>query len=279
MGYVIAVDSCTDMDAAMRADERVKLVPLTLRVGDWEVVDDERFDQADFLKRVAACPTAPSSACPSPDDYIRAYGRDNRDAYAVTLSANLSGSYNSAVLAKDLLAKDFPEKKIHVFNSRSACCGQTVIMLKIKECRAKGMSFHEVVEEVERYVSEQSTLFVLGSLEALRKNGRLTNIEAALVHVLNIKPVMMATPEGLIDQVEKCRGVKKALSRLVDHVGNHAVNQHEKIFAITHCNCLDRAKWVKEQIEKRYRFKEVIVVDAAGVASLYAADGGIVVSF
>ena len=188
MAYHIAVDSCTDMTADMKKDEHITLVPLTLNVGEDKFIDDETFNQAEFLRHVAECPEAPSSACPSPDAYMQAYGYDNEDAYAVTLSAELSGSYNSAKLGADLLKEEYPEKNIHVFNSRSASAGQTLILMKIQECLNAGKDFKEVVSEVEQYIEEQTTLFVLESLETLRKNGRLSGLKATLVNVLNIKP-------------------------------------------------------------------------------------------
>ena len=122
MAYHIAVDSCTDMTAAMKKDEHITLVPLTLNVGEDKVIDDETFNQAEFLRKVAECPEAPSSACPSPDAYMQAYGYNNEDAYAITLSSELSGSYNSAKLGADLLKEEYPDKKIHVFNSLFCQC-------------------------------------------------------------------------------------------------------------------------------------------------------------
>jgi DegV family protein with EDD domain len=279
MAYHIAVDSCTDMNASMKEDEHITLVPLTLHVGEDRIIDDETFDQASFLAKVAACPEAPSSACPSPDAFMKAYGYNSEDAYGITLSAELSGSYNSAKLGADLLKEEYPDKNIHVFNSRSACCGQTLILLKIQECLEKGMKFDEVVSCVEHYISEQTTLFVLESLETLRKNGRLSNLKAALVNVLNIKPVMSSTPEGTIEQVDMGRGMKKALSKMVNHIGNTVIHPTEKILAISHCNCLERAQWVKVEIEKKYAFKDIIIIDTAGVGSMYANDGGIVIAY
>ena len=251
MAYHIAVDSCTDMTAAMKKDEHITLVPLTLNVGEDKFIDDETFNQAEFLRHVAECPEAPSSACPSPDAYMQAYGYDNEDAYAVTLSAELSGSYNSAKLGADLLKEEYPEKNIHVFNSRSASAGQTLILMKIQECLNAGKDFKEVVSEVEQYIEEQTTLFVLESLETLRKNGRLSGIKATLVNVLNIKPVMGSTPEGMIQQLDMGRGMKKALMKLVEQIGKTVIHPTEKYLMISHCNCLKRAEWLKVEIEKK----------------------------
>ena len=195
------------------------------------------------------------------------------------MSAELSGSYNSAVLGQRLIEEEFPNKKVYVFNSRSACIGETLIALKIQECAEKGASFKEIVEQVEAYISRRQTLFVLENLDHLRKNGRLTGMKATLVSVLNIKPVMMGTPEGTIEQCSMGRGTKKALKKMIEEVGNRVSDFENRIFGISHCNCPERAQYVQEEIEKRYPFQKIIVADTAGVGTLYANDGGIVIAF
>ena len=277
--YRIAVDSCTEMNEKMRSDPHVVKVPLTLRLGNTEVVDDDSFDQASFLKMIAESPDGPSSACPSPQAFMDAFGSDDCDAYAITLSAELSGSYNSAMQAKKMLQEDMPRKNIHVFNSRSAAAGQSLVLMKLQECLAAGMPFKDVVVEVELYIREQTTLFVLETLEVFRKNGRLSNLKAAVVEVLNLKPVMGSTPAGTIKQVGKGRGMKKALTVLVDHIGETAIRSKEKALAIVHCNCMNRARWLKHEIEQRYDFKKIVILEAGGVSTTYACDGGIIVAY
>ena len=279
LSYHIAADSCTDLTDEMKSDPHISRIPLTLIVGPDKIIDDDSFDQADFLAKVAAYSEAASSACPSPEAFMQGFGYDEADAYGITLSAELSGSYNSAMVGAQLIREEFPGKKVHVFNSRSACCGQTLILMKIQECIKDGLSFEETVDRVEYYISEQTTLFVLESLETLRKNGRLTNLKAAIVNMLNIKPIMSSTPEGAIQQLDIARGEKKALIKMVGYISKTMIRPEHKTIAITHCNCPERARFVKAEIEKRYPFREAVIVDAMGVASLYANDGGIVVAF
>ena len=279
MRYKIVIDSCGELLDEWKQDEHFESVPLTLMVGAEQIIDDETFKQGEFLHKVAECPECPKSACPSPERYMRAYDCEAEHVYAVTLSAELSGSYNSALLGRNLSLEDHPDKKIHVFNSRSACIGETLIALKIEEYAEAGASFEAIVEKVEAYIRHQETFFVLDNLETLRKNGRLTGVKAALVSVLNIKPVMMATPEGTIEQCSMGRGTKKALKKMVEEVGNKVSDFENRIFGISHCNCLERAIFVKEEIEKRYPFKKIVIADTAGVGTMYANDGGVVIAF
>ena len=157
MSYKIIIDSCGELSDEMKQSGVFENVPLTLVVDEYTIVDDASFDQADFLKKVAESANCPKSSCPSPGTYSNAYDCDADHVYAVTLSAKLSGSYNSAVLGRTLYMEEHPEAKIHVFNSSSASVGETLIGLKIQECEEKGMSFEEVIEVVDRYIAMQNT--------------------------------------------------------------------------------------------------------------------------
>ena len=277
MEYVIVMDSCGECTARMKEDERVISAPLTLQVDDHIIIDDDAFDQADFLRKVAESPNCPKSACPSPDHYKEAFEKAEKRAYGVTLTAELSGSYNSAMLAKDLVLEERPELQIHIFNSRSASVGETLITEKIQECEEKGMEFSEVVETVENYINTQNTYFVLENLETLRKNGRQSNLKAFVASALKIKPVMGATPEGTIIQLDQARGMNKALVKMVDYIAGAAEDPEQKILGITHCNCPERAEAVKNAILEKISVKDVILLDTAGVSSMYANDGGVIV--
>ena len=278
MSYKIAIDSCGELLDEWKNDGRIESIPLTLTVGGENIIDDENFNQKDFLKKVAACPECPKSACPSPERYMKAYECDAEHIYAVTLSAELSGSYNSAILGKNLFLEEQPEKKVHVFNSKSASGGQSLIAMKIVECEEKGLSFEEVVEQTEAYILSQDTWFVLENLDTLRKNGRLGTVKALVATALKIKPVMGSTDEGTIILLDQARGMKKALVKMVNSIEEKkSSDPQERMVGIAHCNCPQRAEMVKEEIIKRLPFKDVILVNTAGVSTMYANDGGIIV--
>lgn len=278
MEYKVIVDSCGELTDVMKEMKTYQTAPLSIEVDDHTIIDDESFDQAEFLARVAASPNCPKSACPSPEYYMKSYQGEEKRVYAVTLSSELSGSYNSAVLGKSLYLEEFGPKDIYVFNSRSASVGETLIGMKIAECEAEGMTFEQVIETVEAYISGQNTYFVLETLETLRKNGRLTGIKALVASVLNIKPVMGASNQGIICQHSQARGIRKALSKMVDLIVAEIKRPEEKILGIAHCNCLVRAEAVKEMLESRLKLKGIFIVDTRGISSLYASDGGIIVT-
>lgn len=277
MGYKIVVDSCGELTPEMKKAGVFESIALSMQVGEDIIVDDEKFDQADFLKKVAACSECPKSSCPSPERYMESYCGEAERVYVVTLSAELSGSYNSAVLGKNLYAEEHGEKDIYIFNSKSASVGETLIALKIRECEEAGMTFEKVIETVEAYIETQNTYFVLEDLDTLRKNGRLTGIKSLVAGALNIKPVMGATSEGTIRQIGQARGVKRALSKMAEHVAADAENTKTKILAIAHCNCRERALEIERQLLEKVEVKSSFIVDTAGISTMYANDGGIIV--
>lgn len=278
MRYKIVVDSCCELPEEYKKDPRFEIVPLALEVGADRIWDDETFDQAEFLRKVAACPECPKSACPSPERYMKAYETEAEHVYVVTLSANLSGSHNSAVLGKSLYIEQYGEKQIHVVDSCSASCGETQIALKAMEYEEQGLSFEVIVDKLEQFRNSMHTYFVLDNLETLRKNGRLTGVKALVASTLNIKPVMAGTREGTIEQIGQGIGIKKALQKMADAVAKNVTNAQERVLMITHCNNAERAQSMKKLILDRISVKDVLVMDTAGVSSMYANDGGVIVT-
>ncbi len=277
MGYKIVVDSCCELPEEYKKDARFEIVPLGLEVGDYQIMDDENFNQKEFLEKVAACPVCPKSSCPSPERYMEAYHCDADRIYVVTLSAKLSGSCNSAELGKRLYHEKYGDKDIFVCDSESASCGETQIARKAMELEEAGKSFTEIVKELEALRDRMKTYFVLDNLETLRKNGRLTGVKALVATTLNVKPLMEGV-KGAIAQKGQAIGMKKGLAKMAEAVIKEAEKPEERVLMITHCNCPDRAEQVKKMILEKIRVRDVVVMDTAGISSMYANDGGVIVT-
>lgn len=278
MSYLILCDSCTDFTDAMEKDPHFVRIPLTLHVGEEDIIDDETFDQASFLKKVADYPDASKSSCPSPEKFMDYFEKAD-EIYIVTLSCHLSGSFNSAELAKSMYLEDHPDKKIHVFDSKSASAGQSLIALEIQKRADNGLSFEQIVSEVTDFLNTMGTKFVLETLEVLRKNGRLSNVTAMLVNALNIKLVMSSDGNGEIAKSGQARGMKKAIQKMAEAIKEDAVDPANRTLFISYCNNKERAEYVKDTILSILPFKDVQIAPTGGVSSLYAADGGIVVCY
>ncbi len=277
MSYKIVVDSCCELPAEYKADGRFEIVPLGLEVGDYRIMDDENFNQKEFLEKVAACPTCPKSSCPSPEKYREAYHCEAERIYVVTLSSKLSGSFNSAQLGKELYHEKYGEKDIFICDSESASCGETQIARKAMELEENGLPFDEIVRELEKLRDSMKTFFVLDNLETLRKNGRLSGVKALVATTLNVKPLMTGV-KGEIAQKGQAIGIKKGLAKMAEAVIKETENPAERVLMITHCNCLPRAEMVRDMILDKINVRDTVIMDTAGISSMYANDGGVIVT-
>lgn len=278
MSFKIIVDSCCDLTPAQLREECFVKVPLTIRVGGHTIVDDDTFDQGELLWRMKESETAPQSACPSPMQYLEAFDCGADDLYVVTLSALLSGSHNAAAQARSIWLEDHPGANVHIFNSCSASAGEVLVALKIQELAQSGMDFTTVVDQVSRYINEMETYFVLETLDTLRKAGRLSRVQSLVTSTLRIKLLMGATPEGEICKKGQAMSVKQALNKMVALMADDLKHVGKRL-SIVHCNCLERAFYVKELAMEQCRFDEILVSDTGGIATMYANDGGIVVAY
>lgn len=279
MSYKIIGDSCMDLTADLKKDPHFQIIPLILQVGNTHIIDDETFDQKSFLELVKSSSECPKTACPSPELFKEAYECDEDQIFVITLSEHLSGSYNSAVLGKKLYEEEHGNdgKKIAVLGSDSASAGQLNIALYVQSLCQASLTFDEIEEKARTFIKNMKTYFVLESLDTLRKNGRLTGLQAFFATALNIKPVMGAD-SGVIVKLDQARGINKALARMVELALKAAGDTRDKVLTISHCNNPGRAEHVKQEMMKQARFKDVIIAETAGVATVYANDGGIVMT-
>lgn len=277
--YKIIIDSCGELTEDMKKANFCN-VPLILQIEGEDIVDDDSFEQLSFIKKVAASAEGPKSACPAPGVYLEEMEGEAEHVYVVTLSAQLSGSYNSAVVAKEMYESEHEDdndsKKIHVFDSKSASIGETLIGLKIDECEKAGMSFEQVIEEVDKYIAGQHTFFVLETLETFRKTGRISWQKEKIASILNIKPIMGSTDIGSIEQLAQARGMASAMDKMVECLINVTENVKDKIVAISHCNCPERAEELKRRLLAKVSCRDVIILNMRGVSTMYANDGGLI---
>ena len=276
MKFRIIGDSCCDFTKEDLAKGYFVSVPLTLTVGDVDIIDDENFNQEYFLKLMSDCETCPKSACPSPDAYIDKF-QDADDIYIVTLSSKLSGSFNSALVARQIYLENHPNVNIHVFDSKSAAAGEHLICEKIEECAVAGMDYKDVITTVDEYIKGMRTIFVLDDLEVMRKNGRMSKVKSIAANILNIKPVLYAV-DGEIRQLDQARGMNKALNKLLWHIEKEGYDKTRKVI-ISQCNSRERCMNIKKILMDKFDFKNVEILNGKGVTTMYENSGGVVVSF
>ena len=278
MSFKIIVDSCCDLSPEVLSTGVYQSIPLTIHVGDSEFRDDETLRTEVLVDAMAMCQEASHTACPAPAEYLAAYEAAEGDVYVVTLSALLSGSHNSAWQAAQIFREEHPDRNIHVFNSCSASAGEVLLARKIDELAKAGVPFDQVVAQAEKAVADSNTLFVLENLDNLRKNGRLTKVQAMLTGALRIKLIMGSTPKGEICKRGQALSIKQALSKLVDLMA--ADQQHMgKVLYIAQCLCPDRAQLLWELAQKSCQFTSVVITATRGLSSYYANRGGIIAAY
>jgi len=280
MNYKIVADSSCDLNKELEDKLNVSLVPFKIDVDEMQFVDDKNLNVNELIHAMKNSPNPVRTSCPSPGDFVEEYRKAGVDnIFVVTISSPLSGTYNSALLAKEMFKEEEPNKFIHVFDSKSASIGETLVAMKIHELIEKKLSNLEIIEKVEKYIKEKRTYFILESLDNLIKNGRISKTKGLIANVLNLKPVMGSDEDGNIKLVENARGTKKAFRRLVEIIGETGERFEERILAISHANALERAEELKKEIQSRYNFKDIILVKQAGLSTAYANDGGIILVF
>lgn len=270
----LIVDSCTDYN---KETEDIQRVPFRIIIDDEEFVDED-LDINILIDKMKNSKSQTKSACAPPEDFINKLKEDTNN-FIVTISSQLSGSYNSAMVAMQTFKEKFPESFVHVFDSKSAASGESLIALKAKQLIEENLNPSEIVEQVTNYISKTRTFFILDSLDNLAKNGRINNFQAILANMLHIVPIMGEDGEGSIVLKETIRGKKKAFQRLVDMIGEQNVDFENTILGITHVNCLEKAEKLRDAIKEKYSFKDIKIFNSSGLSTIYAYDGGIVIAF
>lgn len=277
MAYKIVADSSCDVTDKMKREMNITLVPLSLELDGEFFVDDDTMDVDAFLKKQAASKTVPKSACPSPEAYLQAY-QGEEEVFCITLSSKLSGSYASAMLARDLYLEEYPAKNIHVFDSKGASSTQVAIAFKLAELIEQGLPFDRIVETVERYIRELKTVFVLQKLDNLERSGRLSLLQSKIASVLNIN-LILGGNDGEIELLQKARGIKKAIEKMVAMIADLGGDVTERRLVISHCQAAEYAKIVVDRVEELYHFKDIVVVATRGLSSNYANSGGLILAY
>ncbi len=284
MAYKIVVDSSCDLTDEMKTWDNISVVPLTLQIGDYVIKDDENFDQDDFINRMTTSSEHAGSACPSPSAFADACEGDEEDVYIVCITDKLSGCYNSALQGVEFYKEEHEgvKKNIHVFNSLSAAGHETLLALKIHELASKGVPFDEVVSEVERYSLENCGLyFSLQSFDVFKNNGRLFSIATKVIEAVRVKLICGRGKDGNITLAGKDLTESRALSKLVSLIAKdtEGYDLTDKKVIITYVCCEEKANKLAQMIKDKCGYKDVIVLKGGGLNSLYASNGGIIVSF
>jgi degV domain-containing protein spr0652 len=274
---IVADSGCDYREITDLANQtRFESVPLTIQIDHEIFVDNAQLNIDGMMEKMYATSSASKSACPSPDDYLRSFeGAEN--IFVVTITGSLSGSHNSAQLAKKLFLEENPTANIHVIDSLSAGGEVDLIVKKLNDLIKEGLSFEQVVEAITRYQENTKLLFVLAKVDNLVKNGRLSKLIGAVVGLLNIRMVGEASDTGTLELLQKARGAKKALTAAVDEVLKAGYKGGRIIIA--HRNNEKFCQQFSEVIKEKFPAADISFLPTSGLCSFYAEEGGLLMGY
>ena len=273
---IISDSSCDIFDLDQRSEDLYfSTVPFVITVDDKDYVDNETLDVRELVKAMASSKKSFTS-CPSPAEWVREFG-DKGDVFAVTLSANLSGSYNSACTAREMILEQDPERNIEILNSRGTGPSLNMIIYKLCELIDKGLGFEEVRTEIHRFMEDHKLIFALSSYHNLVNNGRMPKIAGIVLGHLGLWGVGIASEEGTIKMKKIAKGGKKTLQVILGDFRERVADKDSIV--ISHCQNEAFALSIKKAVDAEYPGKTVKIIPTRGLCSYYAERGGIIVGF
>lgn len=268
----IVADSSCDIWELNGVDFAV--APMTISTDNKHYVDNQELDVRLMSEDLAKYKGVSHTACPSVGSWLDCYkGFD--EIFVITLTGAMSGTYNSAMTAKGIYEEENENVKVHVFDSLSTGPEMRLLIEKLKEMIEEDLPFEEIVEKGQDYLNHTRLFFALKSLHNFAMNGRVSKTVASAIGVLNISIFATASEEGTIQQISKCRGEKKVVKSMIEHLEN--AGYHGGKVRISHADNLKLAHSVRDKILELYPHADIIVYPMGGLCTYYAEIGGLLV--
>lgn len=274
MSTKIVADSSSDLLAL--SDVSFESAPLKIITSEKEYVDDASLDVLGMVIDLQTYSGRSSTSCPNANDWLCAFG-DADEVFCVTITATLSGSYNAAMQAKQIYEERYPGRRVFVLNSLTTGPEMALMIEKLRELILEGKEFDDICAEVTKYTKKTGLLFMLESMRNLANNGRVSPLVAKMAGILSIRVVGKASDKGDLEQLNKCRGEKKSLETIVQHLKFLGLKKGK--VRIAHCFNENAGKALKELIQKEFSKVQVELYRCRGLCSFYAEKGGLLVGF
>lgn len=252
------------------------VAPLKIITAQREFVDDQNLDLADMLSHFESYKGRSQTSCPNPEDWLKAFG-EAEDVFCVTITSGLSGSYNSACIAKEMYEAEYPDRRVFVIDSLSAGPELTLIVEKLQQLVVEGRTYEEICTYIPDYQKRTGLLFILESLKNFAANGRVSPAVAKLAGLLGIRIVGKASDQGTLEPTDKCRGEAKSLSTILERLKESGLRKGRVHLA--HCQNALAAGKLKDMIREALPEVVVTIGENLGLCSYYAEKGGILVGY
>lgn len=264
MSYEIFTDTSANIPTDLAKKKGIRIVPFTFTCDGKDYICDDTadFDAKDYYDKIrngAIFKTTqinPQKFC----DYFSRDLKEGKDIIFVSLSSGVSGSYNSAVMAAEILKEEYPDRQIEIIDSLGASLGQGIPVLKATEMKENGIDLTENTAKVKEIIKRMYQVFTVDNLMYLKRNGRLSGASAIVGTMLQIKPILKGNPEGKIVNFEKERGRKKAIERLAEKFEKLAVNPKEQLIGISEADCKEDAEYLVKLLKRTVSAKNILVV-------------------
>ncbi|NLM25290.1 MAG: DegV family protein [Firmicutes bacterium] len=269
----IVTDSASDLPEHLLEKYDITMIPLTVMFNGIEYKDRVDLTMDEFYDKLVNGSDLPTTSQVNPEQYLEVFNKylaEDREILVVGISLKLSGTLQSAQIAKDMLNSD----KIHIFDSGSASLGEGLCVLKAAERVAAGDSIDQVLEHLTKHREIANGLIVLDSLQHLVRGGRLSRSQALLGSVLNIKPILSIS-NGEITVMEKVRSQKRALNVMIERIKELGVDLSQRTIGIAHTQCLDLANDFAELVRQEFQPKDIVIHIGGATIGTHVGTGGI----
>lgn len=250
--------------------------PLTIVTAEREYMDDAALDVAQMVEDLLKYSGKSSTACPGVGDWLAAFG-DAEEVFCVTITSNLSGSYNAAVIAAQDYMEAHPDRRVFVLDSLSTGPEMRLLLERLRDDVAAEMDFQAICDDVSAYSAKTGLIFVLESMKNLANNGRVSKLVAKAAGLLGIRAVGRASDHGTLEMLDKCRGAQKALAAVVEQMV--AQGYGGGVVRVSHVGNEVAALALRDTLIEKYPQAEIQVYGARGLCSFYAEKGGLLVGF
>lgn len=281
--FEIITDSASDLPYEYILKNEIKYINMTFSCDSKEYIDDfsKTLSYEDFYNSMKNGEVIKTSQ-PSSEKFYEIFKRiieEGKDVIYICVSSGLSGTLNSANIARNTLLEEYENIKISIIDSLNGSMGQGLVLMEAIEMKKNGMVFDEVVEKIQSNIQKNNTFMIVDDLNYLKRGGRISQTAAIIGIVLHIKPVLTLNHEGRVIPVIKVRGRKKAVEALADVVFNRIENPKEQIIAISHGNCIEEAMKLKESILNIVEVKDIIITTIGASVGAYGGPSAIAVFF
>ncbi len=281
MAIKIITDSACDVTRAMEEKYSMEIIPLQVDLEGNMYKDREEITPGEVYEkmRAGAVPKTSLVLRERLEDSLKKHATDGDEVIFIAFSSGLSGSYNLVKLTADDVCSEYPDFKVEVIDSKCASFGQGMVVMLACDGVEKGMEYDELVSKIRYWSDNMEHIFTVEDLEYLYRGGRVSRTSKALGGLLGIKPILHVSDEGKLVPLEKCRGFKKTLSRMVDMMGELNPNVGNETVGIIHADSAEAAEEVRTMVAEKYGCKNILMSELGAVIGAHAGPGTIAIFF